>query len=158
MYFFVLDFKVLILQVWKVVTKFTFQMNAKTCQNALKSVVTNTTFRCASTLKVWKCNVKCFYSHHDTNINEIIQKTTFTETEKEVVKLKHDVVSLEIVSNLLLEIKKMKSFEDFVNKFIQDGKNNEDIVAVVLVEKSEKVPAAKNENMVDQCGRMNISL
>ena len=74
------------------------------------------------------------------------------------MKLKHDVVSLEIVSNLLLEIKKMKSFEDFVNKFIQDGKNNEDIVAVVLVEKSEKVPAAKNENMVDQCGRMNISL
>ena len=51
MYFFVLDFKVWILQVWKVVTKIICLMSAKTCQNALKSVVTNATFRCASTLK-----------------------------------------------------------------------------------------------------------
>ena len=61
-------------------------------------------------------------------------KTTFTEIEKEVVKLKHNVVYLKKVSNLLLGFKKMKSCEDFVNRFIQDGNITEDIVAVVLVE------------------------
>ena len=48
------------------------------------------------------------------------------------------------MSNHLLEIKKIKSWED--------------IFAVVLVEKSEKVPAAKNENLVDQCGNINMFL
>ena len=51
---------------------------------------------------------------------------------QEAVKLKHDVVSLEKVSHLLLEIMEMKSCEDFVNKFIQDGKITEYIVAVVV--------------------------
>ena len=35
----------------KIVTKFILQRNAKTCQNALKSIVTNVTLRCAFTLK-----------------------------------------------------------------------------------------------------------
>ena len=38
------------------------------------------------------------------------------------------------------------------------GNITEDIVAVVLVEKSEKVHAAKNENLVEWCGNINMSL
>ena len=68
-----------------------------------------------------KFNSDCSYSHHDTNIKEISQITTFSEIEKEVVKLKHDVVSLEEkVGHLILEIEKIKSFKDTVSEVITD--------------------------------------
>ena len=106
-----------------------------------------------------KFNSDCSYSHHDTNIKEISQKTTFSEIEKEVVKLKHDVVSLEEkVGHLILEIEKIKSFKDTVSEVITDDNIDEDIVPVVLVELSEKVPAAKNENLVEQFDIINMSL
>ena len=106
-----------------------------------------------------KFNSDCSYSHHDTNIKEISQKTTFSEIEEEVVKLKHDVVSLEEkVGHLILEIEKIKSFKDTVSEVITDDNINEDIVPVVLVKHSEKVPAAKNENLVEQFDNTNMSL
>ena len=41
---------------------------------------------------------------------------------------------------------------------MQDGNITKDIVAVVLVEKSEKVHAAKNKSLVEWCGNINMSL
>ena len=83
----------------------------------------------------------------------------FSEIEKEVVKLQHEVVSLEEkVANLILEIEKIKSLKDTVSEVITDDTIKEDIVPVVLVKHYEKVPAAKNENLVEQFDIINMSL
>ena len=62
------------------------------------------------------------------------------------------------MANLILEIKKIKSFKYTGNEVITDDYINADIVPVFLVKQSEKVSATKNEKFIKQFDNTNMSL